>query len=50
MAVLDFNNSPNPVVNSTQGWVLDNVVVPAARSRGIGPEYEYGGLHLGFKG
>ncbi len=24
-----------------QGWCLDNVVVPVARWRGVGPEYEY---------
>ncbi|EIE27364.1 ubiquinone/menaquinone biosynthesis methyltransferase, partial [Coccomyxa subellipsoidea C-169] len=41
VAVLDFNNSTNPAVDAFQGWALENVVVPMARSYGLGEEYEY---------
>ena len=42
VAVLDFNNcTENPVVDHFQAWYLDALVVPAARSYGIGEEYEY---------
>lgn len=38
---LDFNRSSNPVVDFAQRFLLDNVVVPAARARGFAQEYEY---------
>ena len=42
MAVLDFNNNrDNPLVDGLQGFVLDNVVVPAAQSMGVEDEYKY---------
>jgi hypothetical protein len=41
LAVLDFNNSDNPLIDGFQAWALENVVVPQARSYGLGPEYEY---------
>lgn len=42
VAVLDFNNaSERPVVDAVQGWALDNVVVPVAKSYGLGDEYAY---------
>ncbi|BDA47971.1 2-phytyl-1,4-naphtoquinone methyltransferase [Coccomyxa sp. Obi] len=41
VAVLDFNNSTNPAVDAIQGWALENVVVPMARSYGLCEEYEY---------
>ena len=40
-AILDFNNSSNPVVDSVQGFALQQFVVPAARSYGLAEEYEY---------
>ncbi|GAB4818992.1 hypothetical protein N2152v2_006038 [Parachlorella kessleri] len=41
VAVLDFNNVQNPLVDSFQGFMLENVVVPRARSLGVAEEYEY---------
>ncbi len=41
VAILDFNNSPNPVVDGFQGWALETLVVPMARSYGLAQEYEY---------
>lgn len=41
VAVLDFNHSPNPLVDGIQGALLDGLVVPAARAAGVGPQYEY---------
>lgn len=41
VAILDFNNTQDLLVASVQGVFLDNVVVPAARQYGLGPEYEY---------
>eukprot|EP00879_Flechtneria_rotunda_P025012 GHRR01026541.1.p3 GENE.GHRR01026541.1~~GHRR01026541.1.p3 ORF type:complete len:112 (+),score=49.16 GHRR01026541.1:649-984(+) len=40
-AVLDFNNSSQPLVDWAQGVLLENVVVPAARSYGLEAEYQY---------
>lgn len=40
-AILDFNHSSNDVVDSIQSFVLENVVVPVARDRGLEKEYEY---------
>ena len=41
VAVLDFNNSDNPVVDQFQAFSLQNIVVPAARLYGLAEEYEY---------
>eukprot|EP00884_Botryococcus_braunii_P007984 jgi/Botrbrau1/17187/Bobra.0157s0078.2 len=41
LAVLDFNNSDNPLIDDFQAWALERVVVPCAQSYGLGPEYEY---------
>eukprot|EP00898_Chlorokybus_atmophyticus_P007801 jgi/Chlat1/8021/Chrsp7S00632 len=41
VAILDFNNSTDALASSAQGWMLDNVVVPVAKSFGVGPQYEY---------
>jgi demethylphylloquinol methyltransferase len=40
-AVLDFNNSPNYVVDAAQSWFLENLVVPRAEAKGVGDEYRY---------
>ena len=40
-AVLDFNNSENPLVRGAQGLALDAVVVPAAAQYGLRDEYAY---------
>jgi demethylphylloquinol methyltransferase len=40
-AVLDFNHSTNQVVDSVQDFILTNLVVPAARDRGLTEQYEY---------
>lgn len=40
-AILDFNNSPNPVTDAVQGFFLEQLVVPAARRYGLAAEYEY---------
>jgi len=42
-SILDFNNASasNPVVDAVQGWALQNVVVPTARSYGLEDEYRY---------
>ncbi len=34
--VCSFNNTAN-----TQGFMLESVVVPVAKSMGVGPQYEY---------
>lgn len=41
VAILDFNHSPNPVVDALQGALLEGLVVPVARAAGVGPQYEY---------
>lgn len=41
VAILDFNNSSNPVIDGFQGLALDNIVVPAASSFGLADEYKY---------
>ncbi len=40
-AILDFNHSPNPVVDAVQAALLERLVVPVARAAGVGPQYEY---------
>lgn len=40
-AILDFNNSENPLVRTAQSLALDNVVVPAASQYGLREEYAY---------
>lgn len=40
-AVLDFNHAENVAVDAVQGFLLEQVVVPAARDRGLAAEYEY---------
>ena len=40
-AILDFNNSEDWVVDGAQSWFLENLVVPAAESKGVGDEYRY---------
>jgi demethylphylloquinol methyltransferase len=40
-AFLDFNHATNPLVDIVQGFLLDNVVVPVAKGRGVSAEYEY---------
>ena len=40
-AVLDFNNSADANINALQGFILDNVVVPAADLNGVAAEYRY---------
>ena len=32
---------PDKLPHAGQGWCLENVVVPVARWKGVGPEYEY---------
>ncbi|KAL4426079.1 hypothetical protein ABPG77_002665 [Micractinium sp. CCAP 211/92] len=42
VAILDFNNAAdNPVVDATQAFFLESLVVPTARSMGVAEEYEY---------
>lgn len=41
VAILDFNNSPDGLVDGAQEWFLENLVVPAADSKGVGDEYRY---------
>lgn len=41
VAILDFNNSSNTVVDGVQGFFLDSLVVPAAEAEGVGDEYRY---------
>ncbi|CAK0784932.1 hypothetical protein CVIRNUC_008137 [Coccomyxa viridis] len=40
-AILDFNNSDSPVVDSFQAWALENIAVPMARSYNLEEEYQY---------
>jgi len=40
-AVLDFNNSTNPVTKSMQSFMLDNLVVPVAKLNNVEEEYAY---------
>jgi len=40
-AILDFSNSADPLVDTVQKWMLENLVVPAADQRGVGDEYRY---------
>lgn len=40
-AILDFNNSSDPLVDAAQAFLLENVVVPAASQYGLREEYEY---------
>lgn len=41
VAVLDFNNTEDPLVDQFQAFSLENIVVPAARIYGLAEEYEY---------
>lgn len=41
VAVLDFNNSEDALVDQFQEFSLQNIVVPAARMYGLAEEYEY---------
>lgn len=41
VAVLDFNNTDDALVDWFQGFSLENIVVPAARLYGLAEEYEY---------
>ncbi|PRW57174.1 ubiquinone menaquinone biosynthesis methyltransferase [Chlorella sorokiniana] len=42
VAILDFNNAAdNPVVDATQAFFLESLVVPRARQLGVAEEYEY---------
>ncbi|KAK9857629.1 hypothetical protein WJX84_004667 [Apatococcus fuscideae] len=41
VAVLDFNNNPNPLIDGFQEFALANAVVPLARSFGVAEDYEY---------
>lgn len=41
VAVLDFNNTEDPLVDKFQEFSLENIVVPAARLYGLAEEYEY---------
>jgi hypothetical protein len=41
VAVLDFNNAAdNALVDATQAFFLEQLVVPTARSLGVADEYE----------
>ena len=40
-AILDFNNSTDPIASAAQGFLLDNVVVPIASLNGVEAEYRY---------
>ncbi|MEW5315573.1 MAG: hypothetical protein WDW38_006993 [Sanguina aurantia] len=41
VAILDFNNTDNPVIDKLQSAFLEYLVVPAARQYGLQEEYEY---------
>jgi len=41
VAILDFNNSSDPIVDKAQALFLEQLVVPAARKYGLAAEYEY---------
>jgi len=41
VAILDFNNSENMLVDGIQSFFLDSLVVPAAEAKGVGDEYRY---------
>ena len=41
VAILDFNNTDNQLVDWFQGFSLENIVVPAARIYNLAEEYEY---------
>lgn len=40
-AVLDFNNTDEPLADAAQAFFLEQLVVPAARMYGLAAEYEY---------
>jgi len=40
-AVVDFNNAVDPNLNTAQGFLLDNLVVPVAGLNGVAAEYRY---------
>lgn len=41
VAILDFNNSSDSVIDGVQAFFLDSLVVPAAEAEGVGDEYRY---------
>lgn len=41
VAVLDFNNNTNPLVDGFQEFALANAVVPLARAFDVAADYEY---------
>jgi ubiquinone/menaquinone biosynthesis methyltransferase len=41
VAILDFNNSDNEVVDGIQEFFLESLVVPAAEAEGVGDQYKY---------
>eukprot|EP00200_Dunaliella_tertiolecta_P006338 CAMPEP_0202357794 /NCGR_PEP_ID=MMETSP1126-20121109/11682_1 /ASSEMBLY_ACC=CAM_ASM_000457 /TAXON_ID=3047 /ORGANISM="Dunaliella tertiolecta, Strain CCMP1320" /LENGTH=330 /DNA_ID=CAMNT_0048950753 /DNA_START=163 /DNA_END=1155 /DNA_ORIENTATION=- len=41
VAILDFNNSQDPLVDRVQAFFLESIVVPAAREYGLEAEYKY---------
>ncbi|CAN6446207.1 unnamed protein product [Victoria cruziana] len=41
VSILDFNKSTDASVGFVQGWIIDNVVVPAGNAYGLSKEYAY---------
>ena len=41
VAILDFNNSEDSIVDGVQALFLSQLVVPAAKEKGLEAEYEY---------
>jgi demethylmenaquinone methyltransferase/2-methoxy-6-polyprenyl-1,4-benzoquinol methylase len=41
VAILDFNNSDDQIVDGLQEFFLESLVVPAAEAEGVGEEYRY---------
>lgn len=41
VAILDFNNSDDHIVDGLQEFFLESLVVPAAEAEGVGEEYRY---------
>ncbi|KAF3783292.1 2-phytyl-1-4-beta-naphthoquinone methyltransferase [Nymphaea thermarum] len=41
VSILDFNKSTDASVDFLQGWIIDNVVVPAGNAYGLSKEYAY---------
>lgn len=40
-AILDFNHSENAATDAVQGFLLEQIVVPVAKERGLTSEYAY---------